>query len=480
MAASSLAALFSISLLLLLLCHGSLGFGQGGWGSAHRLGAQQGECQIERLNALSPTRSVQSEAGVTEYFDENNEQFKCAGVNAFRRTLQPRGLLLPSFSNAPRLVYIIQGSGIAGIVIPGCPETFQSFQEERFQEGQQAQSSRDEHQRILHFREGDVIALPAGVAHWCYNNGDRPVIAITVVDISNNANQLDRNHREFLLAGKQRSGRETSGGKWQETSGNNVLSGFDVELLAQATGLSGDTARKIQGKDDERGEMVRVEKGLEVLRPSSREQRESERERGEREEGERERSLPNGLDETYCAMRIMENIADPARADVYTPRGGSITTLNSLKLNILREIQLSAERVVLYRNAILAPYWNINAHSIMYVTGGRGRVQIVSDQGRTVFDGEVRQDQLLIVPQNYAVIKQAQGEGFQWTSFKTNGNAMVSQIVGKASVLRGMPEEVLMNSYRISIQEARRLKFNRGNQMAIFSPRSARRGHYDV
>lgn len=110
--------------------------------------------------------------------------------------------------------------------------------------------------------------------------------------------------------------------------------------------MSGDTARKIQGKDDERGEMVRVEKGLEVLTPSSREQRESERERGEREEGERERSLPNGLDETYCAMRIMENIADPSRADVYTPRGGSITTLNSLKLNILREIQLSAEREI--------------------------------------------------------------------------------------------------------------------------------------
>ncbi|URE03081.1 glutelin [Musa troglodytarum] len=472
MAASSSAALLSISLLLLPLCHGSLGFGRGGWGSAHRRGAEEGECQIERLNALSPTRRVQSEAGVTEYFDENNEQFKCAGVNAFRRTLLPRGLLLPSFSNAPRVVHIIQGRGIAGIVIPGCPETFQSFQEEPFQE--------DEHQRILHFREGDVIALPAGVAHWCYNNGDRPVIAITVVDISNNANQLDRSHREFLLAGKQRSGRETSGGKWQETSGNNVLSGFDVELLAQATGLSEDTARKIQGKDDERGEMVRVEKGLEVLRPSSREQRESERERGEREEGERERSLPNGLDETYCSMKIVENIADPSRADVYTPRGGSITTLNSLKLGILREVQLSTERVVLYRNAILAPYWNINAHSIMYVTGGRGRVQIVSNQGRTVFDGEVRQGQLLIVPQNYAVIKQAQGEGFEWTSFKTNGNAMVSQIVGKASVLRGMPEEVLMNSYRISNQEARRLKFNRGNQMAIFSPRSERRGHYDV
>lgn len=84
------------------------------------------------------------------------------------------------------------------MVIPGCPETYQSFKqtEQQFGEGmEQSQRFRDEHQRIRYFREGDVIAMPAGVAHWCYNNGEVPVVMITVSDTSNNANQLDRQHR---------------------------------------------------------------------------------------------------------------------------------------------------------------------------------------------------------------------------------------------------------------------------------------------
>lgn len=57
----------------------------------------------------------------------------------------------------------------------------------------------------------------------------------------------------------------------------------------------------------------------------------------------------NGLEETYCSMRVRENIADPARADIYSARGGRIATLNSLNLPILRFLRLSAERGVLYR-----------------------------------------------------------------------------------------------------------------------------------
>ena len=99
-------------------------------------------------------------------------------------------------------------------------------------------------------------------------------------------------------------------------------------------------------------------------------------------------------------------------------------------------------------------------------------MQVVDNNGKTVFDGELRQGQLLVIPQNFAVIKQAGNEGFEFTSIKTIDNAMVNTIVGKASALRGMPEEVLMNSYRINRNEARRVKFNRGHEMAIFSPRS--------
>lgn len=101
-------------------------------------------------------------------------------------------------------------------------------------------------------------------------------------------------------------------------------------------------------------------------------------------------------------------------------------------------------------------------------------MQVVGHQGRTIFDGELRQGQILVVPQYCAVLKQAQSERFEWIAFKTNDNAMVNHIVGKTSTLRGIPIEVLMNSFRISREEAKRLKFNRANEMAVFAPRYER------
>lgn len=38
---------------------------------------------------------------------------------------------------------------------------------------------------------GDVVALPTGVANWVYNDGDTPLVGVTVYDSSNDENQLD-------------------------------------------------------------------------------------------------------------------------------------------------------------------------------------------------------------------------------------------------------------------------------------------------
>ena len=75
------------------------------------------------------------------------------------------------------------------------------------------------------------------------------------------------------------------------------------------------------------------------------------------------------------------------------------------------------------QNAIYTPHWNVNAHSVMYVLRGRARVQVVNHMGQKSFDGEVKQGQILTVPQNHAVVKQASSDGFEWVSFKTNDNA---------------------------------------------------------
>lgn len=131
-----------------------------------------------------------------------------------------------------------------------------------------------------------------------------------------------------------------------------------------------------------------------------------------------------------------------------------------------------------FQDALAAPRFYMNSHALIYVTRGSARVQIASDNGRAVFDGELRENQVLVVPQNFVVIKKATSEGFEWVAFRTDDNAMVAPLAGRLSVFRGLPEDVLVNSYSISREEARRLKYNR-EELAVFSPGSRSRGRWD-
>lgn len=107
-----------------------------------------------------------------------------------------------------------------------------------------------------------------------------------------------------------------------------------------------ETARKLQSENDERGAIVIVERGLQVIRPPLREEYgRREEEYGRREEYGRD----NGLEETICTAKLRENIDRASRADIYNPRAGRFSTVNSFTLPILRFFQLSAARGVLYR-----------------------------------------------------------------------------------------------------------------------------------
>ena len=69
----------------------------------------QTECRLDNLNAQEPSQRIQSEAGFSEYWDENDDEFQCAGVALVRHTIQRRGILLPYYTNAPQLIYVVQG-----------------------------------------------------------------------------------------------------------------------------------------------------------------------------------------------------------------------------------------------------------------------------------------------------------------------------------------------------------------------------------
>ncbi|KAK1267374.1 hypothetical protein QJS04_geneDACA019389 [Acorus gramineus] len=107
------ASLFSLNLsllLLLLLFSGSLAQQERELRHHQRRFRDQSQCKLKRLRAAEPAQRIESEVGFSEFFDQEDVQFDCAGVAVVRHTIQPRGLLLPAFPNAPRLVYIVQGS----------------------------------------------------------------------------------------------------------------------------------------------------------------------------------------------------------------------------------------------------------------------------------------------------------------------------------------------------------------------------------
>ncbi|KAL6640206.1 hypothetical protein ACP70R_022055 [Stipagrostis hirtigluma subsp. patula] len=459
--------------------------------------ASPNQCQFERLTAREPTRLMRMEAGSFEHYSTDpNDELSCAGIDMSRFVIESKGLLLPNYANGHKLIYIAQGRGIFGALLPGCPATFQSTwspssqrQMPRAGESQSSQKFRDEHQQIQQFRQGDVIAKPAGLALWLHNNGDSPVVLVAITDTTNNANQLNPAARKFLLAGQtRRPEQQQYSYEAEKISGQNIFAGFNQDLLAEALGVSRQLASRLQAQDDPRGFIVQVAHGLQALQPSfpgepvPLQQQEGYGEYMTAEQttspGAAAYGQQNGIEETMCSLKFRRNVDNPQSSDIYNPRGGRITRANSQNFPILGIVQMSATRNVLLNNAVLAPHWTVNAHTVMYVTAGRGRVQVVNNRGRSVFDSVLRQAQILLIPQNFVVAVKARQEGFAWVSFKTNANCIDSHIAGKQSVLRALPVDVLANAYRLSREESRSLKFNRGDETAVFEPRHGRQQAY--
>ncbi|KAI9194393.1 hypothetical protein LWI28_005531 [Acer negundo] len=450
--------------------------------SRGRQQSTQTQCNIQNLNTLEPQQRIESEAGHTDLWDQNSEDLQCANVAVIRHTIQNRGLLVPSYINYPQMMYVLQGEGLHGASIPGCPETFQYSQQQSQSQSQSRSRSRsqdrgDEHQKVRRIREGDVIALPTGIAHWIYNNGQSNLVVVSLHDIGNADNQLDQLFRKFFLGGSpqqefqgqsRQQGRQ-QGQQGQEQSGGNVFSGFNQDLLAEALNIDRELVNKLQRNDRQRGVIVRVQDEFQVVAPHRREQQEREEQEQEQEKWHQPGGGSNGLEETLCTLSLKHNINKPSLADVFNPRAGRSTSINAYVLPILENLQLSINKVVLYKNAIYAPHWNPKSHSIMYIIRGSGRIQIVSQRGDAVFDDNVKEGQVVVVPQGFAVVQKAGNSGLEWISFKTHPLAKISQLAGRRSFLTSTPVDVLANAFGVSREDARRLKNGR-REITLFSP----------
>nr|GEW86289.1 11S globulin seed storage protein G3-like [Tanacetum cinerariifolium] len=474
---------------------------------------QQNLCQLRNIEALEPYDVVQAEAGVTEFWDANDQQFQCAGVDFIRHRIQPGGLMLPSYVNTPLLSLIERGNAVHGVILPGCPETYESSQVQQQQftgqgqrrgqgeHGGQQSVQTDRHQKVENLNKGDVVAIPVGAAHWIYNDGQEELVVVVFFDAQNKDNQLDEVKRRFFLAGnpgaqsQQQQGRQSQPWRQQgqgrqdqprrqheqgqgrrqsqpHRETGNIFNGFDVEFIAEAFNVDTQIADKLQGQNDQRGHIVNVGQNVQIIRPQQSQQQQQQQRQPQRQSKRGGGHGLNGLEETICSVKLKENIENPSHADFVNPQAGQISNLNSFKFPILQQLQLSVERGELNQNAIQTPHWTINAHKLVYVTDGSMRIQIVNNEGNSVFDDELREGQVVVIPQNYAVIKRAGQQGCRWVAFKTNENAMISNLAGRVSAIRSMPVDVVANSYQMSIEDAQRLKFSQ-EQTVLLTPSSS-------
>ncbi|KAG6658784.1 hypothetical protein CIPAW_04G186700 [Carya illinoinensis] len=280
------------------------------------------QCRLQRLRTLKPIRVADSEGGRTELWEESEDEFQCAAVAAKRQTVQPNSLTLPSFQLAPNVVYIEQGECLMGLTCPRCAETNISKRHHRiYQDAGAARWDSCKVEEIKKSKPATKGALDSPGRHhghscWC-NDGNEQLIAFTVMDLSNHANQLDCRFRSFLLAdGEPRDGQRGQRGSPQEES---------------------------------------------------------------QEQHGQGRRLVNGLEETLYNERIRHNLDTQTELDVFSKQVGRVNIVNQHTLPILQHLDMSAEKGHIFPNALYTSHWSMTDNRVVCVLRGEARVQIVDD-----------------------------------------------------------------------------------------------------
>ncbi|KAI9093629.1 hypothetical protein K1719_027078 [Acacia pycnantha] len=131
-------------------------------------------------------------------------------IGAAKLALDKYGFTLPSYSDSSKVAYVLQGNGVAGIVLPESEE------------------------KVVAIKKGDAIALPFGVVTWWYNKNDTELVILFLGDTS-------KAHRpgqftNFFLTGS-----------------NGIFTGFSTEFVGRAWDLNEKDVKAIVGNQSGKG-----------------------------------------------------------------------------------------------------------------------------------------------------------------------------------------------------------------------------------
>ncbi|KAL3631197.1 hypothetical protein CASFOL_024181 [Castilleja foliolosa] len=127
---------------------------------------------------------------------------KEGNIGAAKLSLEKSGFALPRYSDSAKVAYVLQGSGVAGIVLP------------------------EKEEKVLPIKKGDAIALPFGVVTWYYNKDDAELVILFLGDTK--TAHKSGSFTDFFLTGS-----------------NGIFTGFSTEFVSRAWDVDENVAKTL-------------------------------------------------------------------------------------------------------------------------------------------------------------------------------------------------------------------------------------------
>ncbi|KAL0294508.1 UNVERIFIED_CONTAM: Glutelin type-A 2 [Sesamum calycinum] len=143
-------------------------------------------------------------------------------IGAAKLALEKNGFALPRYSDSAKVAHVLQGSGVAGIVLP-------------------------EKEKVLPIKKGDAIALPFGVVTWWYNKEDTELVVLFLGDTSKA--HKSGSFTDFFLTGS-----------------NGIFTGFSTEFVSRAWDLEESVVKTLVGSQSRTG-IVKLDPSCKMPEP---------------------------------------------------------------------------------------------------------------------------------------------------------------------------------------------------------------------
>lgn len=144
-------------------------------------------------------------------------------IGAAKLALEKNGFALPRYSDSAKVAYVLQGNGVAGIILPESEE------------------------KVIAIKKGDAIALPFGVVTWWFNKEATDLVVLFLGDTSK-AHKSGEFTNFFL------------------TGANGIFTGFSTEFVGRAWDMDEASVKSLVKNQTGTG-IVKLKDGVKMPEP---------------------------------------------------------------------------------------------------------------------------------------------------------------------------------------------------------------------